>query len=246
MPFTFSHPAIVLPLKNTFGKWLSLTGLIIGSLTPDFEYFLRMKIQSEYSHTLVGTIWFNLPLGILLCFLFHNIIKKSLIENSPKFIQSRTMELKELNWKKHFKENWIIVCVSIIIGAYSHIFWDSFTHSNSFFTNYFSLDRKVFNTQISIFKILQHLSTLIGGIIILWYFLKLEKNKIEYTQPNIKYWIIIAILTISILGIRIALGLKVTEYGNVIVSGITAGMISITLVSFYMKIKTGGNTVYKT
>ncbi len=125
MPFTFSHPAIVLPLKNIFGKWVSLTGLIIGSLTPDFEYFIRMKIQSSYSHTITGTLWFNLPLGILLCFAFHNIVKRPLIENTPNFIQSRMT----------IKQNWIIVSLSIIIGAYSHIFWDSFTHSNTFFTN---------------------------------------------------------------------------------------------------------------
>ncbi|SEF46838.1 protein of unknown function [Flavobacterium urumqiense] len=42
MPFTFSHPAIILPfLKN---KKLSATALIIGSMSPDFEYFFRMKM----------------------------------------------------------------------------------------------------------------------------------------------------------------------------------------------------------
>ena len=44
MPFTFSHPAIVLPLVRKSGHWFSATGLIIGSLTPDFEYFMRMRI----------------------------------------------------------------------------------------------------------------------------------------------------------------------------------------------------------
>ncbi|PHS04186.1 MAG: hypothetical protein COA88_13980 [Kordia sp.] len=246
MPFTFSHPAIILPLKNIFGKWVSLTGLVIGSLTPDFEYFLRMKIQSDYSHTIIGTLWFNLPIGILLCFIFQNIIKNPLIENSPNFIQYRMTELKNLNWIKYFKGNWIVVCLSILIGAYSHLFWDSFTHSNAFFTNFFGLDRKVFNTEISIFKLLQHLSTLIGGIVILWSFLKLKKVKIEYTEPNIKYWINIGVFTISIIAIRIAFGLKITEYGNVIVNVITAGMIAITLASLYEKIKTNGNNLYKT
>jgi hypothetical protein len=42
MPFTFAHPAIVLPLKHLPKRWYSLTGLIIGSMTPDFEYFIRM------------------------------------------------------------------------------------------------------------------------------------------------------------------------------------------------------------
>jgi len=36
MPFTFSHPAIVLPLTKARLK-LSATGLIVGSTIPDFE-----------------------------------------------------------------------------------------------------------------------------------------------------------------------------------------------------------------
>ncbi|WP_443147249.1 DUF4184 family protein [Pedobacter sp. GR22-6] len=32
-----------------------------GSLTPDFEYFLRMEVQSNFSHTILGIFW--LPNG---------------------------------------------------------------------------------------------------------------------------------------------------------------------------------------
>lgn len=233
MPFTFSHPAIVLPLKNIFGKWLSLTGLIIGSLTPDFEYFLRMKIQSDYSHTLLGTLWFNLPLGLSLCFIFHTIIKKPLIENTPYFIQSRTQTLKSLNWKAYFKKNWVIVFLSVLMGAYSHIFWDSFTHPHAFFTDFFELNKSLNGTEISIYKILQHLSTLIGGVVIIRYFIKQKTETIEYSKPSSKFWINVFILTICILSIRFFLGLKITEFGNIIVSGITAGMVALTLVSMY-------------
>jgi len=244
MPFTFSHPAIVLPLKNIFGKWVSLTGLIIGSLTPDFEYFLRMKIQSDYSHTIFGTLWLNLPLGILLCFLFHNIIKKPLTENFPNFIQKRTSELNKLNWTQYFKSNWIIVCFSIVIGAYSHIFWDSFTHSNAYFVNYFELDQTFLKTEIPIFKVLQHLSTLIGGIVILFYFSTLKADKTNLNKPNLRYWLLFGIVTVGILTIKVLTGLKVTAYGNMIVSGITAGIIGLTIASLNEKIKTGGNNGY--
>jgi hypothetical protein len=51
MPFTASHPAIILPLIYLPGKWISLTGLVIGSMTPDFEYFERMSVQSDYSYS---------------------------------------------------------------------------------------------------------------------------------------------------------------------------------------------------
>lgn len=59
MPFTFSHPAIVLPLTSLPKRCISVTGFVIGSLTPDFEYFIRMKVKSEYSHTISGLFWFD-------------------------------------------------------------------------------------------------------------------------------------------------------------------------------------------
>ena len=86
---------------------------------------------------------------------FHDIIKKPLIENSPNFIQSRMKELKSLNWKEYFMKNWITVSLSVVIGAYSHIFWDSFTHSHSFFEitcslpfcNFFQIPQMLFRIE---------------------------------------------------------------------------------------------------
>jgi hypothetical protein len=54
MPFTFAHPAVVLPGGYLPKQWLSLTGLVVGSRTPDFEYFFRWRVLSLYSHTLAG------------------------------------------------------------------------------------------------------------------------------------------------------------------------------------------------
>ena len=56
MPFTPAHPAIVLPLIRS--RYFSATGLIIGSLSPDFEYFFKMSVDSIYSHSKGGIILF--------------------------------------------------------------------------------------------------------------------------------------------------------------------------------------------
>jgi hypothetical protein len=102
MPFTFSHAAIVLPLRLLPKKWFSLTALVIGSLTPDFEYFIRMKVQSNFSHTILGVFWFDLPFGILLAFLFHNIVRNSLFENLPLPLRSRFIAFNKFNWNRYF------------------------------------------------------------------------------------------------------------------------------------------------
>lgn len=232
MPFTFSHPAFVLPLTFLPRQWFSLTGLVIGILTPDFEYFLRMRIKSNYSHTIDGLFWFDLPLGLLLAFWFHNIVRDRLFENLPPFLKSRFSTFKNFDWSRHFKQNWLVVTISILIGAASHIFWDSFTHDHGYFVQTIpTLQKSVdfLGRQIPILKILQHSSTLLGGLVIGFAIYKLPTYKTEIENINLKYWVILAALTLTIISIRLLSGLDFKQYGNVIVTAISAGLISLML-----------------
>ncbi|XKD94380.1 DUF4184 family protein [Morganella morganii] len=47
MPWTFSHPAVVFPLKQScFGLWLNLPALITGSVSSDLlslRHFFRLS-----------------------------------------------------------------------------------------------------------------------------------------------------------------------------------------------------------
>ncbi len=236
MPFTFSHPAIVLSLKKLSNNKLSMTGLIIGSLSPDFEYFIRMKMKGEYSHTLMGNLWLNLPLSIVVCLIFHLIIKIPMIDNSPKCVQQRLLGLRNLDWYSYFIQHWRMVCLSIIIGGYSHIFWDLFTHKNTLITHYLKFDIiSLFG--IPIFKILQHTSSFIGMLIILIYFFSLKKADVKTVSPKLTFWIQCIFLVMLILIIRFLFGLQLVEYGSVIVSGISAIMLALTLVATHENIK---------
>lgn len=245
MPFTFSHPAIVLPLTLLPRHWFSLTGLVIGSLTPDFEYFLRMRVGSIYSHTIDGLFWFDLPLGLLLTFLFHNIVRNRLYANLPTFLKSRFLTFNQFDWNGYFKRNWIKVTISILIGATSHIFWDSFTHDHGYFVQTIpSLQSSVdfLGEKIPILKILQHSSTILGGLVIAFAIYKLPTNKTEKVNINMKYWSILTGLTLTIIAVRLLGGLELKQYGNLIVTAIAAGIISLILTPLMMNIKTGGNT----
>lgn len=232
MPFTFSHPAIVLPLTYLPKQWFSLTGLVIGSITPDFEYFLRMRIKSIYSHTFDGIFWFDLPLGLLLAFIFHNLIRDRLFNNLPSALQTRLSSLKKFNWNEYFKTKWYLVVISIILGAASHILWDGFTHENGYFVQIFSeLASSVvlFENQIPVFKILQHLSSLLGGFLIAYAIYKLPTEEIQEIRINLKYWGLVIGLALITLSLRFLSGLEIRDYGNVIVSGITAIFLGLTL-----------------
>jgi hypothetical protein len=240
MPFTFSHPAIVLPLTFLPRQWFSLTGLVIGSMIPDFEYFLRMKVQSNYSHTLTGLFGFDLPLGIFIAFVFHNVVRNNLFDNLPTVLESRLTAFKHFNWNRYFKNNWFVVTISILIGAASHIFWDSFTHDHGYFVQTIpALQNSVdfLGGQIPILKILQHSSTLLGGLVIAFAIYKLPTNKTEIRNISLKYWTILGGLTLTIIAVRLLSGLELKQYGNVIVTAISAGLISLTLTPWLTRTK---------
>jgi hypothetical protein len=199
-------------------------------MTPDFEYFIRMKVRSEYSHTLLGLFWFDLPLGLLLCFVYHNIVRNSLIDNLPKPLNRRLTFFKSLGWTKYFKTNWSVVLISILVGAYSHLLWDSFTHETGFFvTRLPILHNPIYfdNWSIPLYKCVQHLSTLIGGLFIIITLLRLEKHPVFVTTKFSKYWSSVTAISLTVLILRFTFGLSYYQYGNVIVTVISGGLLSL-------------------
>ncbi|MBB4803570.1 putative membrane protein [Flavobacterium nitrogenifigens] len=242
MPFTFSHPAIILPLRYLPKSWFSLTSLIIGSLIPDIEYFLRMKVKSNYSHTFTGIFWFDLPLALLLAFVFHNIIRNLLFQNLPSFMKTRILTYTDFNWNVYFKKNWHIVLISLLIGIISHLFWDSFTHKNGYFVNEINSFRNtiyIFSTEIPLWKIAQHGSTFIGSIALLIVFLKLPQDFNIKTPIEKLYWKAVILCIATILLLRFAVCFQDFNIGNFIVTFIASFIISTILIPSLIKIKSG-------
>ena len=205
MPFTFSHPAIVLPLIKARLN-LSATALIIGSMIPDFEYFIRMKDRSTYSHTLTGVFWFDIPLALLVCFIYHLIVRNSLFDNLPSFLKDRFSVYKRFDWSKYFLRHWAIVLVSIIIGAVSHILWDGVTHNTMFFVNKADLSTmmKIGTINLAGYKFLQLASTIAGGLAVIYSIFALRRIHQPKTKIDYRYWTIVWFITFLVVFLRFA------------------------------------------
>ena len=205
MPFTFSHPAIVLPLTKARLK-LSATGLIVGSTIPDFEYFIRMRNVSLYSHTLTGIFWFDVPLALLVCFLYHLMVRNSLFNNLPSFLKDRFSAYKYFNWPGYFVRNWAVVIVSIIIGATSHILWDGVTHHTIFYVNQADLSTMMTIGKIKLagYKFLQLASTIAGGLAVIYSIFALRRIDQPKTKIDYRYWTIVWFITFLVVFLRFA------------------------------------------
>src|SRR6478752_8441685 len=205
MPFTPAHPAIVLPFINK--RFFSATALIAGSVSPDFEYFFKASVSSSHGHTLAGLFYFDLPVAMFLCFVFHLLIKDNLISNLPAFFQKRLVPVKSLDFKKYFSEHYGVVIYSALIGSFSHLFWDSFTHNGEFFVNHLDIYKKIYvpfeGVNYPLFYALQHISTWVGLTVVGLYIIFLPVDRsIKPADPKIVYWLILTFLSAGFFALR--------------------------------------------
>ena len=156
MPFTLAHPAAALPLRRPLGRWAAPVALVVGSMVPDFGYFLPWVAGRLASHTPWGLLTFNLPVGLVAFAAFHLLAPASLRARLPRASRSR-VPLGVLIFT---------VPVSIVLGAATHLAWDSCTHDYGVAVAAFSvLSTPIFTWEgytLFVYRVLQHLSTFAG------------------------------------------------------------------------------------
>ena len=169
MPFTLAHVAAALPLRRLQLIW---SALIVGTIAPGLEYFVRLSPDNGYGHTLSGSLLLSLPLAILTLWLFHSFVKAPLIGLLPDGIQRR---LADHHGKFQFRgaARFALIVTSILLGIATHLAWDSFTHPNTWLYLNWQVLREPVNGPIfgtvPIYKVLQHGSTIVGlGALLIW------------------------------------------------------------------------------
>ena len=228
MPFTLSHPAIILPFSGVKRIPVSMSGLVIGSITPDFEYFIRMKLSGRYSHTIEGIFLLDLPLAFLIALTFHQVVKRPLIINMPNYFYKRFAKLHDFDFTRYLKRHYLIFTGCLLIGIASHIFWDSFTHANTYFVNTIkALSHPIridgFSTY-PLFRYLQHISTLIGAIALVT-FIHYQPVVKKTNKPSLLFWFIMfGIASVTFL-IRALFGLDNT--GDIVTSAISCTLVGL-------------------
>ncbi|MCA6074304.1 DUF4184 family protein [Fulvivirga sedimenti] len=238
MPFTLSHPAIVLP----FLRWkrVSVTGLVIGSMIPDFEYFLRLRVYGIYGHTWDGLFWFDLPLALLMAYLFHYLMGPVLMNNLPGFMQRRFPGMIGSQWHAYVRTYPLIVILSILFGAAGHILWDSFTHNNTYIsTHWLILQRQVdlgFQ-DYPLWHILQQVSTVVGLIFILLYFRKLPADGVVTTNRKTWFWVVLIVIVsiISCWRLYEISNSEIVKIGHIAVITMGASVYGLLLVSLFWR-----------
>jgi len=138
MPFTLSHAAVAAPLAR---RGLILSAVAVGSMAPDYEYFLRLSMNSRWSHSLTGVLTFCLPVSFLILWLFHSFLKRPLIAMLPAAHRERlTAYAGPFSfgpWPRFLR-----ILASIVIGIVSHLVFDAWTHDHGLVVEHWALLRQ--------------------------------------------------------------------------------------------------------
>jgi hypothetical protein len=171
MPFTLAHAAAALPFRRTK---LIQSAVVIGCFVPDFEYFVRLAPRVSgghtFGHTLPGLFAIDLPLGMAIFWLFHRYAKEPLWTWLPEALRQRVKLGPRTPPLKGAAQS-ALVLVSILVGATTHILWDSVTHHSYWPGRHWPFLSYTFRLPIlgwvQFYNLLQYASTALGTIVVL-------------------------------------------------------------------------------
>jgi hypothetical protein len=210
VPFTISHAAAVLPLRKISNARLPLAALMIGSMSPDFAVFLPGEPLRTFTHTFAGLFAFCWPVSVAVWLLFVRVLEEPTLALLPdswhaKFVPSdRGMSLAAL----------ALVSAAVLIGGTTHIIWDAFTHRGTAVVQALpALHSVAFHYngwRIRWFVVLQHLSSVIGMLVLMIWAWKLPPiHESPRSLPPVSHatrlWAVAILIAVSV-------GLAITSY----------------------------------
>ncbi len=177
MPFTISHAAAALPLRQTR---LPLAALMIGTMAPDFAYFLPWEPDRMGTHSIAGLLWFCWPVGLLVWLLYVHVLEEPTIALLPPNWRSGITR-SDRSWAPRALG---MASLAVIIGAITHDVWDAFTHGRSPITDRFPVFHSVVDVlgmRFRLFYVLQIVSSVGGLAALAWWALKFRQP--QSTEP---------------------------------------------------------------
>jgi hypothetical protein len=173
MPYTLSHPLAVVPLRRWCPERLNFAALVIGSMSPDFGYFVNQFPAAGFAHSIPGTFLICIPTGLAVLGLFY-LLRRSLCYILPEPHRDALTRLAKDRRPLSIRAL-VVAAISVLLGAWTHTIWDSFTHSYGWPVHQIgclhSRQGQIGSKEIFGYTLLQHLSTIIGdsGLILLYY-----------------------------------------------------------------------------
>ncbi|MFT4218261.1 MAG: DUF4184 family protein [Micropruina sp.] len=234
VPFTFFHPAAVVGLLRVAP--LVPAGLIIGAMSPDFEYFLRLDTRSAYTHTIPGLIYACVPLGLLALVLWQGVIRGPLVSALPALLRERVGWLASSGVPRTARA-WWWSAVSVLIGAATHLLWDSFTHPIFAPAQWLGLTAWSPVPGMRWTSVLQRVSDLIGLTVLVIVVARLPRRPVPAARRPWRFWLATAVTMAALVGVRTAVDPGWVGLSAVVATLISGCLLGVLAASIWSRVK---------
>jgi hypothetical protein len=169
VPFTLAHAAAVLPLRGV--RHLRMAPLIVGAMVPDLPYYLPGAIARyrHMTHDFVHSFTVDLLLGYAL---LASLVVLQRPLTALLSARARALCLRAL-LPFHQPIEWAFAAPALLLGVWSHLLWDSFTHKDGWMVHRveaLSAPLVIGPYDGTVFHALQYLSSVLGlCVLVLWY-----------------------------------------------------------------------------
>lgn len=152
--------------------------MMVGSVVPDFGYFIRRFDLAAIAHSVMGGVSVSLPIGLVLytvCLWLWQDVANLLPQPHRAFWLSAPHHLAN-----HRLKTWAGVTIAIFLGAYSHNIADSFTHGNGWTVMHIAFLRTPLFTlggdAIAPYRLLQHGGSILGMVMLVWLYYRVLRQ----------------------------------------------------------------------
>lgn len=216
MPFTLAHPAAVLPLMR---RPLDGLALVCGAMAPDIPYFVRstplnVTAQSWYepfanattSHSMAGLLPVTLLWALVLYFMLRAATPPVtwLLQGGwdPDGLPSTgAAPARADGGAMRGTTQWVWVPVSLLIGALTHLVWDSLTSSGGFLAEHIDALNETAVADLTWVRSMQHVSTLVGLTIVAVALRRHHRALVSNSDPSLRQagWVLIGLVAVGAL-----------------------------------------------
>jgi hypothetical protein len=171
MPVTwFAHQAPVIGLKLLRPRWFDATALCVGSMVPDLLYSISAYVSID-THKAPSAYTYGVPIGLALTVIVRWVLASVGSAQLPDLGQFRLRSFAVLSRRR---PPFLITLTSMMIGIFSHISLDWFTHPGRpgvRLLRYDDVSVTLFGRTeplASVFQLVGHVVGLLIAVLLLW------------------------------------------------------------------------------
>jgi hypothetical protein len=198
VPITFAHPVAVLP----FARHLPLSALVAGSIAPDVTYYLPIPLSGNATHSVVGILCWDLLIGLALLAAFR-------LSAGPA-AALLPISLTPTRDSRQTRPHVVLTVVAILLGAATHVIWDSFTQTAGFAVRHWDLLRISVIEPHKTYNVLGYVSSL-AGTATLAYLLARRARRTTATSTWTRWAVTVVLLAAPVIGAVLAVDDPVTR-----------------------------------